>query len=365
MNKKYSIGLMSGTSADGLTATLISNAPFKVICCKNYPYPKALQQKLIMAYNLKAAALAELSFEIGKQYAITVNKFLKQFKINKKDIFAVGMHGQTVTHNPYAKTPNTMQIGEPAYLSAMGLKVVYNFRVKDMVLGGQGAPLVPFFDEYVFGKGAPSVLLNIGGISNITVTGKGVKTFGFDTGPGNALMDSVLQKHSKGKIAYDKSGAIAAKGTVDETLLEKLLADNFFEQKPPKSLDRAQFGAAYMAKNIPAINSKNINNILATLNMFTAATIARAIVKFVKTRYSVKRVIISGGGVYNKTLTANIAKLLPGTKIESSAKYGVDPMAKEAAAFAVMAMLALQGKTNHCPRATGAKQKTILGSVVA
>ena len=362
-NKKYSLGLMSGTSADGVTVTLVQNSPFKTLRSKTYKYSANLQKKLINARFLAAAELSELNFEIGKLYADCVKKFLKEFRINKRDIFAVGSHGQTITHNPYAETPNTLQIGEPAFMAAMGLKVVYNFRAKDMALGGQGAPLMPFFDAWIFGHGKPKIMLNIGGVSNISVVGHGIKAFGFDTGPGNALMDTVVQNFTKGKKSFDDSGSMAARGIYDEKIIGAMMKNKYFKMPPPKSLDRNSFEEKFIKQFFPQITVKNINDVLATLTMFTARTITLGVQKFVLPKYKVTEIVVNGGGAFNKTLLKNIADSLPGVKISLISDYGIGVMEKESAAFALFAKRALEGKSNHNPRATGASGKTILGSV--
>jgi len=238
-------------------------------------------------------------------------------------------------------------------MAALGLRVVYNFRAKDIALGGQGAPLMPFFDEYFFGRGKPKIILNVGGVANISVVGKNVKTFGFDAGPGNALMDEFLQKRSNKN--FDEGGQTAARGKIDWNILPEMLRDKYFKLRPPKSLDRN-----YFEKYLKLFDKKNTYDALATLNMFTAKTIALAVKKHAP---AAKEIVISGGGAFNKTLLKNLADCLPGVKISPSSDYGIDVMAKESAAFALFAKLALEGKTNHCPAATGARQKTILGSV--
>ncbi|WP_428897155.1 anhydro-N-acetylmuramic acid kinase [Parelusimicrobium proximum] len=366
MNKKnLAIGLMSGTSADGLTVSLISVSPFKVLFFKNYPYPPRLQNKILSSPSMRAPELSELNFELGKMYADITKKFVKEFNVNMKRVAAIGSHGQTVIHQPKSKIPNTLQIGEAAFLSAeFNTAVVSNFRAKDMALGGEGAPLIPFFDEYIFGKGRAKVLLNVGGISNISCVGKGVKTFGFDTGPGNTLMDIAVQKVSKGKMSFDKNGAMAAKGKVNEKILAVMMRDAYFKLPPPKSLDKNYFGREFLSKYLPVINKDNINDILATLNMYTAKTIAYGVEKFVLKRYKdVGELIIAGGGAYNKTLFKNIQAALPKLKVCSSQKYDIDPLSKESAAMALMAYLAVNGKVNHAPHATGAKREALLGEV--
>ncbi len=355
---KLILGLMSGTSADGLTICAVTVKPFQIVHFKNYPYEKKFQFRLLNAFKLQAPALSKLHYEIGTRYAKTVQQFLKEFHISPSQIEAVGMHGQTVYHGPYDKTPNTLQLGEPSFLAAaLSCPVVSDFRAMDIALGGQGAPLMPFFDQYIFGQKTPKILLNIGGISNLTLVGKNIQTMGFDCGPGNTLIDLACQQYFK--KPFDKNGALAAKGMPDKALVNKLLKQKFFEQKPPKSLDKNTFGAAYLKRYF---TTKNPHNLLATLTYFTAAAIAQSITRFVP-KAAQKELIISGGGCYNKTLLKFLQELLPHIKITTSLAYGIDPHAKETAAFALFAWLNLKRQVNHCARATGAHKNAILGKI--
>lgn len=358
---KFALGLMSGTSADGLTVCAVRPTPFKVLCFKNYPYTRVLQQKLLKAYLLNADSLSALHYELGTLYAQTVQRFLKEFHLSAKNCCVIGSHGQTILHAPHAKVPHTLQLSEPSFLAeVVGTPVVSDFRARDIALRGEGAPLMPFFDTYIWGKATPKILLNIGGISNISLVGKGVKPLGFDVGPGNTLIDLCAQKRLH--KPFDKNGAMAAQGTPDKTLVKTLLAQPFFKQKPPKSLDKNTFGEDYLTRFFGPLNKKRTPDLLATLTYFTAAAIADQITRFVP-RYAQKEIIISGGGNYNKTLVAFLQKNLPHVKISSSSAYGLDPQAKEAAAFALFAWLALNRKVNHCPQATGAKKAAILGKI--
>lgn len=355
---KYILGLMSGTSADGLTVSAVIPQPFQIVCFQNYPYPKQLQQKLLTAYQLTAPALSELHYEIGALYAKTVQRFLKKHHVTPAQIAAVGMHGQTVYHGPHDKTPNTLQLGEPSFLAAsLGCPVVSDLRAMDIVQGGEGAPLMPFFDEYIFGQKSPKMLVNIGGISNISVVGKHIKTFGFDCGPGNTLLDLACQQYFH--KPFDTNGSLAARGTPDTKLVARLLKQPFFRQKPPKSLDKNTFGRAYLARYFTL---KNPYDLLATLTYFTAACVAKSVTDFVPARAR-GEMVLSGGGCYNQTLVRYLDGLLPDTWLTTSAGYGIDPHAKESAAFALFAWLNLQRKINHCARATGARKNVILGKV--
>ena len=352
---------MSGTSPDGLTVCAVRPQPFKIICFKNYSYPVSLQQKLLQAYSLRAAELSQLNYELGALYAKTVLKFLKEFHLSKRDICVIGSHGQTIYHGPKGRPPNTLQIGEPSFLAAqLEIPVVSDFRAKDMALGGEGAPLMPFFDEYIWGQGSPKILLNIGGISNFSVVGKNRTPFGFDAGPGNTLMDLFCQTHFH--KPFDKDGQLAAKGTPDKKQVARLLKQKFFTQKPPKSLDKNAFGRTYLKKYFLKNPSKNPHDTLATLTWFTAAAIAQQISLFVAPKDQ-QEIVLSGGGSYNKTLVHFLQEALPRLRISSTHEYHIDPQAKESAAFALFAWLALHKKINHCARATGARKNAVLGKI--
>ncbi len=356
--KKLVLGLMSGTSADGITVCAITPHPFKIVHFKNYPYTPSFQRILLTAYTLKAPQLSQLHYQIGAHYAKTVLQFLKDFQLSAAQITAVGMHGQTVYHGPHDKTPNTLQLGEPSFLAAaLHSPVVSDFRALDIVLGGQGAPLIPFFDQYIFGKKTPKMLLNIGGISNLSVVGKNSQTQGFDCGPGNTLMDLACQAHFK--KPFDTNGALAAQGTPDKRLVQRLLKQKFFRTLPPKSLDKNTFGATYLKRYF---SIKNPHDLLATLTYFTAAATAQSITDFVPATEQ-QELIVSGGGCYNKTLLRFLHELLPHVQIATSAAYGIDPQAKEAAAFALFAWLCLKRRPNHCASATGAQKNAILGKI--
>ncbi len=327
---KFALGLMSGTSADGLTLAMLDVKAKKLICFKNYAYPKNLQKEILQAQKFNTPELAELNFKLGKIYLTLTQRFLKEFKINKKDIYVIGLHGQTVYHN--AKTPCTLQIGEAAFLTkGLDIPVAGNFRSSAIALGGQGAPLVPIFEDYFFAGKMPKILLNIGGISNASYVQKG-KTFGFDCGPGNVLSDFAVAKLSKGKNTFDKSGKIAA-STKPDIKKAKQIAKNF-EYKKIISLDRQDFTEPFFKKYFPNLTLKDIS----TLNYLTALIIAQNIKKFILKKHSVKDLYVSGGGVYNKTLINNLKNLLP---LNIKALGTLNPMAKEAACFAYLAHLTL------------------------
>lgn len=356
------LGLMSGTSADGLTVCAFDARRRKIGCFKNYPYSKKLQDKILGALNCKAPALSALNFELGLLYADTVAKFIKEFKIKKEDILVIGSHGQTVFHNPQDKFPNTLQIGEAAFLAQrFNVPVVYNFRAADIAVCGSGAPLMPAFDEFLFGSAAPQLLLNIGGISNVALTGAGLKTFGFDIGPGNVMIDAAVNLLSKGRLKFDKDGRLGAFCPPDVKKAQSLLK-LFIGPRPPLSLERSSYAEPFIKTHFPAPDKKDIS----TITYLTALIIAKSIEKFILNKQKNRKarlLIVSGGGVYNKTLIKFLSSLLKGVKVISLEQAGIHPMAKEAAAFAYFAWRTLEGKPSSCPSATGAKRKVILGAL--
>ena len=360
MNKKSIVlGLISGTSADGLTICAVCPHPFRVVAFKNYTYTPALQHKLLHAYMLSVPELSALHYQLGDLYARLTARFLKEFTFSPAQIAAAGVHGQTVYHGPHDKTPNTLQIAEPSFLAVqLGCPVVSDFRAADMALGGEGAPLMPFFDNFLFGKKSPKILLNLGGIANFSVAGKGIKPFGFDAGPANTLLDLACQKYFQ--KPFDKSGKLAARGVPDKNAVARLLAQPYFAQKPPKSLDKNTFGEDYLHTHFKDI--QNPYDLLATLAYLTAACVAKAVTDFVPHAYQ-REIVVSGGGAHNQTVLRFLSKLLPLVKIVTSDAYGIDPQAKEGAAFAFFAYKALQHKINHCARATGARKNTVLGKI--
>ena len=367
MKKNLIMGLMSGTSADGLSIALceVSGRSLAVQAFGNYPYSAALQARLIAAKDLRAPELSALNFELGRLWAGMVKTFCRRHRVAYKSVAVIGSHGQTVWHAPGEKG-HTLQIGEASFIAEeTGRPVVCDFRPADMAAGGEGAPLIPFMDEYLFGRGCPVALQNIGGVGNIAFAGKGVKTFGFDTGPGNSLMDTAVAAITGGRLSYDKGGAWAAAGEPDLRKVYALLEAPFFSRRPPKSLDRSAYTLAFIKNNFPGqLNLRRSRDLLASLNLFTAASIAQAFGSFAPR--GTRELIVSGGGALNPALMDNIAALLlpAGVRTRSIAELGIHPLAKEPACFALLAWLALAGERNHCPSATGARGPRVLGKII-
>jgi anhydro-N-acetylmuramic acid kinase len=358
------LGLMSGTSADGLSVAYceIKGRSLKVRKFANYSYPAALQARIIAAKDMRAPELSSLNFELGRLWAGMVKKFCRDKGVPLRSLDIVGSHGQTVWHAP-GKNGHTLQIGDPAFLAEeTGVPVASDFRPADMAAGGEGAPLVPFMDEYLYGGGAPVALQNIGGVGNISFVGEGVKTFGFDTGPGNSLMDTAVCELSGGTLSCDRGGRWAASGEPDMEKVRALLEAPFFRRRPPKSLDRSEYTLAFIKKNFGTMFSlRRSRDLLATLNAFTAASIALAFGAYAPK--GTRELIVAGGGALNPVLLENLsALLLPlGARVRSCAELGMHPLAKEPACFALLAALALRGRVNHCPSATGARGERVLG----
>lgn len=358
------IGLMSGTSADGLTAAYclidFGKRKIDVEAFKNYEYDLKLKKRIIEARSLSLKEIVKLHYDLGGIWSDMIIKFLKEFNIRKSKIDLISSHGQTVYHSSSDKI--TFQIGEPEFISRnLDIPVAYDFRVGDIIFGGEGAPLIPFMDEFLFGEEKnPVCLLNIGGISNISVVGRGVKTYGFDVGPGNTLMDWAIGLYTGGKKTYDKDGYIASKGSINFKKIDYFMKNKFFYQKPPKSLDREEFGKEFVLENFD-FKKEKIEDILATLNFFTAKSVEISLKKFVKEKIS--KLIISGGGVFNKTLFSNISALLNNISVESIEKYGIHPLSKEAAGFALLGAARLFGIKSNILSVTGARKSIVLGKI--
>ncbi|MBI5211351.1 MAG: anhydro-N-acetylmuramic acid kinase [Elusimicrobia bacterium] len=355
------VGLMSGTSADGVTAALVRfGRGVKVLSCRTYPYRPAVRARVLAAAGLKAPELSRLNMELGGIFAAAARRIARD-----RRVAVIGSHGQTVWHGPDADPPNTLQLAEPSVIAERtGVTVVADFRPRDMAAGGQGAPLVPAFDEFLFSRGPLKALQNIGGIGNVSVAGDGGMWTAFDTGPGNCLMDLAAALGTGGRLAMDEGGRLAARGKADERRVDRLLKASFFLKPPPKSLDRGTFGKAYLAAHFGRLDRRTLPDVMATLSLLTARSIADAYRRFVFPRHAIRSVVVSGGGSRNPVLMSRLARLLRPVPVTVSDLAGMPAMAKEAACFAWMACRAVQGRPNNSPRATGAAGPRILGKII-
>ncbi|MFA6317483.1 MAG: anhydro-N-acetylmuramic acid kinase [Elusimicrobiota bacterium] len=355
------VGLMSGTSADGVTAVLAEVGPgLKVLSCRTFPYPPKTRLAVLAAAGLKAPELSRLNMELGRLFAEAALAVLRG---RRPDV--IGSHGQTVWHGPGAQPPNTLQIAEPAVIAERtGSIVIADFRPADMAAGGEGAPLVPAFDAFLYGRGPIKALQNIGGIGNVSVVGGGRMWTAFDTGPGNSLMDLAAGLGTNGRLEMDVNGRLAGRGRADERLVARLLRAPFFLKPPPKSFDRGVFGRDYLAAHFGRLTRKRLPDVLATLTLLTAASIADAFHRFILPLHAVREVVVSGGGSRNPVLMAMLRAELRPLRISTPGKDDIPAMAKEAACFAWMACRTLKGLPNNCPAATGASGPRVLGKIV-
>mgnify|MGYP000229217349 FL=1 len=361
------IGLMSGTSVDGIDAGLydFSENQAQVIGFYYQPYSPQIKQKIHALCNtrqtISLSEYGELDSLLGALYAEACINLLKQSKINTSEIKAIGSHGQTICHSPYSKPPFTLQIGDPSIISQKtGITTVADFRRKDIAAGGQGAPLVPAFHRALFHSPTENrVIINIGGIANVTLLPKDIhqNILGFDTGPGNTLMDYWISKHQNAH--YDKNGQWAATGKVQSELLSTLKNDDYFSAPPPKSTGPEYFSATWLNNNLAELPTYQAEDIQRSLCQLTAETISAAIERFAP---ETDKVFICGGGIHNQTLLQEL-RLLLSMPVVSTETEGVHPDQVEAMAFAWLAKQTMQGLTGNLPETTGAKEAVILGGI--
>lgn len=384
------IGLMSGTSLDGCDAVLstIESKNNKLeISVKSFithPMPNELRQQIVKQLKPESSRidlLTKLDAALSTWFISAVDALLEHSGTRREDIDVIGSHGQTMWHDVNTKdNRNTWQLGDGSFIAAVtGITTVSDFRTADVAVGGQGAPLIPFFDNLQYGGSEQNVALqNIGGIGNVTLVpaksllASGSKVMGFDTGPGNMIIDRFMDRISEGKQLYDKDGALAASGTVNDTLLRKWLQHPFFLQPPPKSTGREQFGHEYADERYREAMEQGLSaaDAIATATAFTARTIALAYrIAFSGSNSALTphKVVVAGGGAHNKTLMSMLSSLLVPAAVVRAGEEGtpgeVSADCKEAVAFAVFAYLALFGKSNHLPSTTGADREVILGKI--
>lgn len=369
-------GIMSGTSLDGIDVAIIDidEDGFDTVGFTSVSYSDDVRQALLAVSNCDTHTreIARLNFLLPELYADAFAQACKDADINAKSVELIGSHGQTIYHEGEAvsvlgrRIASTLQIGDGSVLAERtGIPVVSDFRPRDMAAGGKGAPLVPFVDYLLFrSNDRVRIAANIGGIANITVIPQGASAgavVAFDTGPGNMVIDQLVTRLSDGKQTYDKDGARAAKGNADPALLDELLNDPYYAQKPPKTAGREQYGAAFVDKLIASGLAPD--DLIATATHLTAATIAEGIYAFGDAEETEPEVIVSGGGVHNSTLMQLLQSELGELDVISSGEIGLDPDAKEAIAFAILAHETWLGRPSNLPSATGAKRAAILGKI--
>ena len=357
------IGLMSGTSMDAIDVAIadIDQHDLQVIAYEQFAFPESIQQS-VRALNADSSinTVTELDVKLARLFADAILRALANNDLKAGDIAAVGHHGQTVLHLPDPPCPRTLQIGDGNIVAALtGIPVVSDFRRMDMALGGQGAPLAPAFHAWFFkSRNQDLAILNIGGMANLTVlTEEGVR--GFDSGPGNALLDDWVRQHKS--LDYDEDGLWAASGTVHEVLLQAMLADSYFAKNPPKSTGKDEFNLSWLEHLLSGLDNRPaVEDVQATLLQLSALTISDAVIRYAD---SVSEVVACGGGCHNESLMAKIQEGLQGRMLSTTAKYGMDPDAVEALAFAWLARQRLEMQAGNLPEVTGASDKVMLGAL--
>lgn len=368
---------MSGTSLDGIDAVVVAldGARVETLSFHTVPYPPELRQALLAVSNANTHTrdIARLHFLLPELYAEAFLEACRKARVKPGQVAVLGCHGQTIYHEgqpaPYLgrRVACTLQIGDGSVLAARtGVPVVCDFRPADIAAGGQGAPLVPYVDYLLLrDENESRVALNIGGIANITYLPAGCRpedVVAFDTGPGNMVIDQLMAHFTGGRESFDRGGAFAARGAVHPEIVEQLLEDEYFRRRPPKSCGREQYGEEFIRRFLSFGLAPE--DAVATAAYFTAAAVAEGIARFAGGEEDPPaRVIVSGGGVHNRTLLRFLRAELPESEVVRSEIFGIDPDAKEAIAFAVLARETLEGRPANLPAATGARRPAILGKL--
>ncbi len=380
------MGMMSGTSADGIEAAIvrISGSPPAILAKleshHHVPFGPQVREQILRLANGGATTTAEISrldFVIGEEFARAAIDASKTSGIALSKIDLIGSHGQTVFHQGAParlvgawRVASTLQIGEPSIIAERtGVPTIANFRPSDIAAGGQGAPLVPFVDYLLYRDTKRGrVALNIGGISNVTVMAAAANPediFAFDTGPGNMIVDALIQGMTQGRAKYDRGAKTALTGRTIPELLSRMMREPYLRKRPPKTAGREQFGQAYVERLIRWGKNHHASpaDLVRTATVFTSLSIADAFRRLILPRASIHELIVSGGGAKNPLMMAQLAASVPGIEIIHSSRLGVATDAKEAFAFAILAYESYHGRPNNLPSATGARHPVVMGKL--
>lgn len=381
------VGMMSGTSVDGVDAALVEisqtdgSLQAKLLAFENKPYPEAVREQIFALFRPETATVDKIgymNFLLGEIYARSALSVIEKAGLTPADVDLIGSHGQTIWHEPVPCTKDgwpvryTVQIGEGSVIAERtGLVTVSDFRVADMAAGGQGAPLVPFSEYLLYRQEDETLLLqNIGGIGNMTVMPAAAKpedVYAFDTGPGNMIIDAVISALTQGAQTFDEGGAFGAKGTVNEELLALLQQEPYYTRPLPKTTGRELFGTQYTAKILSWQESRHIPeaDLVATVTDLTAWSIVSAYEQYVLPKHRASRLVVGGGGSYNKTLLGFLQKRFAphSVEVQTQEDLGFNSDAKEAVAFALLADRCIQGLPNTLPSVTGAKKPVVMGKI--
>jgi anhydro-N-acetylmuramic acid kinase len=379
------LGLMSGTSADGIDVALahISGAPpavqARLLHHTAVKFPVKVRAEILRVAEqraITAGELSQLNFRLGMLFAAAARAACKRFGVPIASVNLLGSHGQTIFHQgkpvPYlgARVASTLQIGEAAVIAAQtGITTVADFRPADMAVGGQGAPLVPYADYLLYRDAKLGrVSLNLGGIANVTVIPAGAareRVFAFDTGPANMLIDALVARFTRGRQKFDDNARLAQSGRAIPALLDELMRDPYLRLEPPKSTGREYYGAEYLQR-VLALGRKyraRPNDLIRCATVFTALSVVDALHRFVTPKVNIHQLIVSGGGAQNPLIVAQLAAALPGIEVLPSSRLGVPEEAKEAFAFALLAYETFHRRPGNVFSATGARGPVILGKI--
>jgi anhydro-N-acetylmuramic acid kinase len=379
------LGLMSGTSADGIDVALarISGSPpnlnVKLLGHTSFRFPPAIRKEILHVagqQSITAGELSQLNFRLGELFADAALAACRRFRVSPRRISLIGTHGQTVFHQgrPISffghPASSTLQIGEPSVIAAhTGITTVGDFRPADLAVGGQGAPLVPFADYLLYRHSKLGrVSLNLGGIANITVlpaNAKPSQVFAFDTGPANILIDALVLHFTHGRQRFDKNARLASQGRSLPALLDELMRDPYLKLAPPKSSGREYYGRAYVQKLLALGRRFRARpaDLVRAATIFTALSVVDALNRFVLPKTKIRQLIVAGGGAHNPLILAQLDAALPGIDVFLSSRFGISIDAKEAFAFALLAYETFHRRAANIPSATGARRPAILGKI--
>jgi len=375
-DEKLAVGLMSGTSLDGIDVALVKikgcreKTDLKLIDFITLEYDNETRNRIIKASSIDSSDVRDISllnFDLGMKFADAVLKILEKNEIKIESLDFIASHGQTIYHIP---TRATFQIGEISVIAEVTKTLtIGDFRVRDVAAGGHGAPLVPYSEYLLYRSENKNIVLqNIGGIGNATLLLKNCKledVIAFDTGPGNMIIDYVVEKLTYGEKKYDNLGEMAARGKIDYNIVEELLKDPYFEQAPPKTTGREKYGKEFADNLIDLMKSKKLTSydMIATVTYFTAKSISESYKKWIFPIANLDEVILGGGGSHNITLIRYLKQELSGVQVITQEDIGLSSDAKEAIAFAILGNETIHGNFNNIPNVTGAKHPVVMGKI--
>jgi len=386
MGPKKVIGLISGTSADGIDAALVdivgSGLETKVtlLAFHTLSYPLEIKRDILRASSPHQGTvdlICHLNFLLGELFAQAVKEVCKQSNTPLSEIDLIGSHGQTIHHLPQVQVTqgyairSTLQIGEPSVIAERtGITTIADFRCRDIAAGGIGAPLTPYIHFLLFKHSQKTrAVINLGGIANVTLVPSGGqldKVMAFDTGPGNMLLDAIVSQLSKGEKSFDQDGEMAFQGRIVQSLRSRLLSHPYLKKPPPKSTGREDFGPSYLDQIIKWARETQVegNDLVATVANFTVDSIYQNMENFLFPLFSIDEYIICGGGAHNPFLVSKLRERFYPTPLTTCDTYGIPPKALEAVAFAILAHETLSGRPSNLSQVTGARRRVILGKII-